>query len=165
MSEQTNQPETALPDDRRLRLGIAAAYEQAKKSFDEGGVPVGASLMIGDEVVAVGHNRRVQQGSSILHGETDCIERAGHEHDLSQATLFTTLSPCTMCAGAIRLFRIPEVVILDSVNTADYETTEEEMSAHGVRVRRVPHEPSIELNRRFQQDPVTRRIWLGDVGI
>ena len=145
--------------------GIAAAYEQAKKSFDEGGVPVGASLMIDGKLIAVGHNRRFQQGSSILHGETDCIERAGHQHDLSKAVLFTTLSPCAMCAGAIRLFKIPEVVILDAENTADFETNEDELRAHGVKVTLMPHEPSMELNRRFQQDPATRPLWLGDVGL
>lgn len=144
--------------------GINAAYAQAKKSFDEGGVPVGAALMIDGEVIAVGHNRRVQQGSSILHGETDCIERAGHAHDLSQAVLFTTLSPCSMCAGAIRLFKIPEVVILDSENTGDFDTNEEALRGWGIKVTNAPHEPSITLNRRFQQEPATRSIWLGDVG-
>ena len=147
-----------------LQRGTDAAYAQAKKSFEEGGVPVGAALLIEGEVIAVGHNRRVQQGSSVLHGETDCIERAGHDHDLSRAMLFTTLSPCPMCAGAIRLFRIPEVVILDSVNTADFEISEAELEARGVRVTTIDHAPSIELNRRFQQDPATRSLWLGDVG-
>ena len=144
--------------------GIDAAYAAAKKSFDEGGVPVGASLVIDGAVVATGHNRRIQDGSSVLHGETDCIERAGHDHDLSRATMYTTLSPCSMCAGAIRLFRIPEVVILDAENVADFETNEALLAQWGVRVTIIPHAPSIELNRRFQQDPATRGKWLGDVG-
>jgi len=148
-----------------LAIGTEAAYAQAKKSFDEGGVPVGASLVIDGEVISVGHNRRFQQGSSVLHGETDCIERAGHAHDLSRAIMFTTLSPCSMCAGAIRLFRIPEVVILDAVNTDDFETNEDELRAHGVTVTVIDHAPSIELNRRFQTEPATRRLWLGDVGL
>jgi cytosine deaminase len=147
-----------------LALGTEAAFGQARKSFEEGGVPVGAALVLDGGVIAAGHNRRIQQGSSILHGETDCIERAGHEHDLSRAVLFTTLSPCPMCAGAIRLFRIPEVVILDAENTRDFETSEAELRAHGVVVTRAPHGPSMELNRRFQQEPATRRLWLGDVG-
>jgi creatinine deaminase len=147
-----------------IQRGAYAAHAQAQKSFDEGGVPVGAALLIDGEVIAVGHNRRIQQGSSVLHGETDCIERAGHGHDLSRALLFTTLSPCPMCAGAIRLFRIPEVVILDAVNTTDFETSEEELRAHGVRVTVIEHAPSIELNRRFQHEPETRARWLGDVG-
>lgn len=147
-----------------IERGIDAAYAQAKKSFDEGGVPVGAALVLNDAVIAVGHNRRVQQGSSVLHGETDCIERAGHQHDLSQALLFTTLSPCPMCAGAIRLFQIPEVVILDAVNTTDFETSEDDLRRRGVRVTIVPHPPSMALNQRFQHEPATRSLWLGDVG-
>lgn len=147
-----------------LKRGTAAAYAAAKKSFDEGGVPVGAALLIDGEVIAVGHNQRFQKGSSVLHGETDCIEQAGHDHDLSRSVLFTTLSPCPMCAGAIRLFKIPEVVILDSINVADFETSEAELEAKGVRVTNIDHAPSIELNRRFQQEPATRPLWLGDVG-
>ena len=147
-----------------LELGTAAAYEQASKSFEEGGVPVGAALVLDGAVISTGHNRRIQQGSSILHGETDCIERAGHGHDLSRAILFTTLSPCSMCAGAIRLFRIPEVVILDAENTGDFDTNEDWLREHGVQVTQHPHAPSIELNRRFQNDADTRPKWLGDVG-
>lgn len=150
--------------DAVLALGTQAAYDAARKSFDEGGVPVGAALVLDGELIATGHNRRIQQGSSILHGETDCIERAGHEHDLSRALLFTTLSPCCMCAGAIRLFRIPEVVILDAENTADFDTNEAWLREHGVQVTVIAHAPSMELNRRFQQDPATRPVWLGDVG-
>jgi creatinine deaminase len=120
--------------------------------------------VVDGELIATGHNRRIQQGSSILHGETDCIERAGHDHDLSRAILFTTLSPCAMCAGAIRLFRIPEVVILDAENTADFDTNEDWLREHGVRVTVIAHAPSMALNRRFQQDPATRPKWLGDVG-
>lgn len=147
-----------------IRRGTEAAHAQARKSFDEGGVPVGAALLIDGEVIAVGHNRRIQDGSSVLHGETDCIERAGHGHDLSRAVLFTTLSPCPMCAGAIRLFRIPEVVILDADNTTDFETSEADLRDRGVRVTIVPHAPSMDLNRRFQQESGTRAKWLGDVG-
>lgn len=86
-----------------FEIGTEAAWEQARKSLSEGGIPIGAALMIGNAVISVGHNRRVQNRSNILHGETDCIERAGHGFDLSQATLFTTLSPCRMCSGAILL--------------------------------------------------------------
>ena len=153
-----------MVDDETVSLGTEAAYGQAQKSFNEGGVPVGSALVLDGVVIAVGHNRRVQAGSNVLHGETDCIENAGHGHDLSQATLFTTLSPCSMCAGAILLFSIPAVVILDNENIGDFETNVDFLESKGVDVRIVPHAPSIELNRRFQQSPDTRRIWLGDVG-
>ncbi len=153
-----------MVDDETLNLGTEAAYCQAKKSFDEGGVPVGSALILDGAVIAVGHNQRVQAGSNVLHGETDCIENAGHGRDLSRAVLFTSLSPCAMCAGAILLFSIPAVVILDDENTADFETNVDFLRSKGVDVLITPHAPSIELNRTFQQSPKTRAIWLGDVG-
>lgn len=147
-----------------LEIGTEAALAQARKSLSEGGIPIGAALMIGDAVISVGHNRRVQNRSNILHGETDCIERAGHAFDLSQATLFTTLSPCPMCSGAIRLYRIPRVVVLDTENVADFDPGAEDLVKAGVEVILRPDPRVIELNRRFQTDPETRRIWLGDIG-
>lgn len=147
-----------------LEIGTEAALAQARKSLSEGGIPIGAALMIGDAVISVGHNRRVQNRSNILHGETDCIERAGHAFDLSQATLFTTLSPCPMCSGAIRLYRIPRVVVLDTENVADFDPGAEDLVKAGVEVILRPDPRVIELNRRFQTDPETRRVWLGDIG-
>lgn len=153
-----------MVDDGTMKLGVEAAYAQALKSYREGGVPVGSSLVLHGSVIAVGHNKRVQAGSNILHGETDCIENAGHEHDLSQSVVFTTLSPCSMCAGAIVLFKIPTLVILDDVNTGDFETNVDFLKSKGVEVIIKEHAPSIELNNKFQQDPETRPVWLGDVG-
>lgn len=153
-----------MVDDKTMQVGTAAAYAQALKSFREGGVPVGSALVLDGLVIAEGHNRRVQTGSNILHGETDCIENAGHEYDLSRSVMFTTLSPCTMCSGAIVLFRIPTLVILDNENTNDFETNIEYLKRKGVEVIVLNHMPSIELNRKFQQDPKTRPVWLGDVG-
>lgn len=145
-----------------LARGTEAAYAQALKSFDEGGVPVGSALMVDGEVVAVGHNQRFQRGSNVLHGETDCIENAGHAVDFSKAVLFTTLSPCQMCTGTVLLFQIPTLVILDDINTADFRTSEDRLRAEGVEVIVARHPPSIELNRRFQTE--FRSKWLGDVG-
>ena len=153
-----------MTDDKTMQAGTAAAYGQALKSFEEGGVPVGSSLVLDGTVIAEGHNKRVQTGSNVLHGETDCIENAGHDHDLSKSVLFTTLSPCSMCAGAILLFKIPTVVILDDENTQDFETNVDFLRSKGVEVIVEKHGPSIDLNRRFQHDPKTRPIWLGDVG-
>ena len=150
--------------DLTLSIGTNAAYMQALKSFNEGGVPVGSALLVDDAVVSVGHNQRVQKGSNILHGETDCIEKAGHQFDFTKSILFTTLSPCSMCAGAIILFKIPILVILDNENTADFQTNEAALRDQGVEVIIHKHAPSIDLNHRFQTDPETRRKWLGDVG-
>lgn len=147
----------------QLKVGTASAYAQALKSFREGGVPVGSALVQGDAVVAVGHNRRFQRGSNILHGEMDCIENAGHLVDFSKTILFTTLSPCLMCAHTVLLFRIPTVIILDDVNTQDFVTSVDKLKAEGIEVIVERHEPSIELNRRFQTE--FRNKWLGDVGL
>ena len=154
-----------MVDDHTLRVGTDAAYMQALKSYREGGVPVGSALVLDGSVIAVGHNKRVQSGSNVLHGETDCIENAGHHFDLSKSVLFTTLSPCIMCAGSILLFKIPTVVVLDNENTADFETNLGFLAERGVAVIEHPHEPSKTLNATFQSDPETRPIWLGDVGI
>ena len=153
-----------MTNDALLDVGIETAYMQALKSFNEGGVPVGSALMIGAAIISVGHNQRVQRQSNILHGEMDCIEKAGHAFDLTKSVLFTTLSPCLMCANAILLFRIPRVVILDAENTGDFITSEQRLVSEGVDVLVHAHAPSIELNRRFQSDPARRSIWIGDVG-
>ena len=92
------------------------AFEQAQKSFDEGGLPIGAALAKGEELIAVGHNRRFQDGDPIAHGEVDCFRQAGRRRDYQDLTLYTTLSPCMMCAGTIIQFGIPRVVIGEDKN-------------------------------------------------
>jgi len=89
------------------------AIKEAKKGFNEGGIPIGAVLVHKDVIVGRGHNRLLQSGSSILHGEMDCIENAGRLRgkDYKNCTLYTTLSPCEMCSGVILLYKIPKVVI------------------------------------------------------
>jgi cytosine/creatinine deaminase len=92
---------------------LANAIEQARIGRDEGGVPIGAALVADGRVLGAGHNRRVQQGSAIRHGETDALEEAGRlpASVYRRATMYTTLSPCDMCTGAILLYGIPRVVI------------------------------------------------------
>ncbi|MBO0820092.1 MAG: nucleoside deaminase [Nocardiopsaceae bacterium] len=99
-----------MSDDERW---LAAATAEARRGLAEGGVPIGAALVIDGELVATGRNRRVQLGSAIRHGETDCLERAGRlpVGRYARATMYTTLSPCDMCAGAILLYGIPRVVM------------------------------------------------------
>lgn len=89
------------------------AIKEAKNSLKEGGIPIGAVLVENDEIIARGHNRLLQENSSILHGEMDCIENAGKlkGNDYKNCTLYTTLSPCEMCSGLILLYKIPRVVI------------------------------------------------------
>jgi cytosine/creatinine deaminase len=92
---------------------LAAAIADARQSLAEGGIPIGSVLVIDGQIVARGHNRRIQNGSAVLHAEMDCIERAGRltSADYRRATIYSTLSPCDMCSGAILLYGIPRVVI------------------------------------------------------
>src|SRR5215831_19277264 len=92
---------------------LAMAIEEAEQGRREGGIPIGAVLVSGGVVLGRGHNRRVQQGSAVLHGEMDALERAGrHPASVYRAsTMYTTLSPCSMCTGAILLYGIPRVVV------------------------------------------------------
>jgi cytosine deaminase len=92
---------------------LAAAIEEAERGLAEGGIPIGAVLVHGGRIVGRGHNRRVQQGSAVLHGEMDALEHAGRlpASVYRASTMYTTLSPCAMCSGAILLYGIPRVVI------------------------------------------------------
>lgn len=96
-------------------MGIA--LEEAKRSLMEGGIPIGAVLVKDDEVISRGHNKLIQDDSVILHAEMDAIENAGRLNfeDYQKTTLYTTLSPCPMCSGAVLLYNIPKVVIGDNV--------------------------------------------------
>lgn len=92
---------------------LAAAIEEARIGRDEGGIPIGSVLVIDGSIVSRGHNRRVQNGSAVLHAEMDCLENAGRlkASDYRRATLYSTLSPCDMCSGAVLLYGIPKVVV------------------------------------------------------
>jgi len=92
---------------------LAAAIAEAQQGLSEGGIPIGSVLVIDSQIVGRGHNRRVQNGSAVLHAEMDCLERAGRlvAADYRRATIYSTLSPCDMCSGAILLYGIPRVVI------------------------------------------------------
>src|ERR1051326_8182858 len=90
---------------------MAAAIAEARQGLSENGVPIGSVLVVDGQIVGQGHNRRVQQGNPILHGEMDCLLHAGRQHSYRDTTLYTTLSPCLMCSGTIVQFSIPRVVI------------------------------------------------------
>jgi cytosine deaminase len=92
---------------------LQAAIAEACVGLAEGGIPIGAALVVDGQVLAVGHNRRVQEGSAIKHGETDCLENAGRlpASVYARSTMVTTLSPCDMCTGAILLYGIPRVIV------------------------------------------------------
>lgn len=102
-----------MVDEDQHKKYLAEAIAEAKKGLDEGGIPIGSVLVRHGQIIARGHNRRVQRHSAILHAEMDCLESIGRQSAefYRHSTLYTTLSPCSMCSGCIRLYRIPRVVI------------------------------------------------------
>lgn len=110
---------------------MKAALAEAQKGYEEGGIPVGAALVANGKLIAVGHNRRVQDGNPIAHGEMDCIKNAGRRDRYDDTTLYTTLSPCMMCAGTIVQFGVRRVVIGENAN---FGGNEEFLRGRGVRV-------------------------------
>ncbi|MGE4303789.1 MAG: nucleoside deaminase [Novosphingobium sp.] len=137
---------------------IDACYEQALKSYNEGGLQIGSTLTRGDEIIAVGHNRRVQQGNPILHGEMDCLQNAGRQTSYRDCTLYTSLSPCMMCSGTIVQFKIPHVVICENRN---FGGNEQFLRDHGVAVDIVDDPRCIELMARFIAE--NGALWAEDI--
>jgi len=135
---------------------MAQAIDEAKKSLKEGGIPIGAVLVANGEVVGHGHNRLLQNDSAILHGEMDCIENAGRLRgvDYQKATLYTTLSPCTMCSGAIMLYNIHRVVIGENTTLIG---PEELLRESGVEVKVMGIDECLELLEKYiKENP---KIW------
>lgn len=130
----------------RDSIFINGAYEQAEKSYREGGLPIGAVMVEDGQVIAAGHNRRVQDGDPTAHGEMDCLRRAGRRRRYSGVTLYTTLSPCMMCAGTILQFGIPRVVIGEDES---FPGNAEFLRQHGVEVVLLNDVDCRRLMRRF----------------
>ena len=140
---------------------MRAAIEQAEAGLAEGGIPVGSVLVHGGRILGRGHNRRVQRGSTVLHGEMDALENAGRQPAAvyRQCTLYTTLSPCAMCSGAILLYGIPRVVIGENRTFMGEEAL---LASRGVKIEIVQSEACIHLMQRFiDQYP---EIWSEDIG-
>lgn len=140
---------------------IEAALAEARQGLAEGGIPIGAVLVIDGEIVGRGHNRRVQQDSAILHAEMDCIENAGRltADDYVRSTMYTTLSPCDMCSGAILLYGIRAVVIGENRTFAGAEG---HLRSRGVRLTVLDDADCIGLMRRFiDENPA---LWNEDIG-
>ena len=140
---------------------LTAAIKEARKGLKEGGIPIGSVLVIDNKIIARGHNRRVQKGSALLHAEMDCLENAGRlkPSDYHRATLYSTLSPCDMCSGAILLYGIPEVVIGEN---RTFVGPEEYLKTRGVKVINADNEECYELLQTFiRENP---DIWNEDIG-
>src|SRR6187200_2857730 len=140
---------------------LASAIEEAKKGLAEGGIPIGSVLVHDGKIIGRGHNQRVQRGSVIHHGEMNCLENAGRQTAAvyQQCTIYTTLSPCPMCTGAILLYGIPRVVIGENVTFMGDEAL---LRARGVSVRVLQDERCMELMRTFIAE--RPELWNEDIG-
>ena len=135
------------------------ALNQAKKSLSENGIPIGSVLVSGNEIVSAGHNKRVQEDNPILHGEMDCLVNAGRIGSFKDTVLYSTLMPCYMCAGTIVQFKIPKVIVGESVT---FSGAKEFMTSHGVEVIDLDLEECKLMMQEFiNKNP---EIWNEDIG-
>jgi creatinine deaminase len=144
------------------RAHLELAKQEARIGRAEGGIPIGAALVRDDgTVLGVGHNRRVQMGSAIRHGETDALERAGRlpATEYARSTMYTTLSPCTMCSGAILMYGIPRVVIGEH---RTFMGEEELLLSRGVEVIVLDDAECVSMMESFIADE--RSLWNEDIG-
>lgn len=141
---------------------LQAAIDEAKQGLAEGGIPIGSVLVIDGQIVGRGHNRRVQQGSAILHAEMDCLENAGRlkASDYQRAVLYSTLSPCDMCSGTALLYGIPRVVIGEN---RTFQGPEEYVRSRGVKLEIVDDQECIQLMRDFIA--AKPELWNEDIGV
>jgi cytosine deaminase len=141
---------------------LAAALREAEAGLAEGGIPIGSVLVVDGRIAGRGHNRRVQKGSAVLHAEMDCLENAGRltARDYARATLYSTLSPCDMCSGAILLYRIPRVVVGEN---RTFRGPEEYVRSRGVSVHVVDDPDCVRLMQEFiRAHPA---LWNEDIGV
>jgi len=140
---------------------LKAAIDEAKKGLAAGGVPIGSVLVIDGKIVGRGHNQRVQKGSAVLHAEMDCLENAGRikAADYRRATLYSTLSPCPMCSGAVVLYGIPKVIVGENTT---FTGPEAYVRSQGVEVEVVDNQECIDLMETFIRD--YPELWNEDIG-
>lgn len=140
---------------------LEAAIEEAKKGMAEGGVPIGSVLVMDGQIVGRGHNQRVQKGSAVLHAEMDCLENAGRikASDYRRATLYSTLSPCDMCSGAVLLYGIAKVVIGEN---RTFCGPEDYVRSRGVEVVIIDNKECRQLMETFIKN--NPDLWNEDIG-
>src|SRR6185312_11212844 len=141
---------------------LQAAIAEAEAGLAEGGIPIGSVLVHQGKIIGRGHNRRRQKGSAILHGEMDALENSGRQPAsvYSQCVIYTTLSPCSMCSGAILLYKIPRVVIGENVT---FRGEEDLLRDRGVAVDVLQDARCIEMMRQFIREHPA--IWNEDIGV
>src|SRR4051794_27529696 len=145
--------------DQTDREMMALALQQARISLDGGGVPVGAVLAAGGQLIAAGHNERVQRGDPVAHGEIACLRNAGRRPSYLDTTLYTTLSPCQMCTGAILLFQIPRVVVGEAQS---FPGDLDFLVSHGVDIVLLEDPACVAVMTEFQQR--YPEVWSEDIG-
>src|SRR5947209_7073351 len=152
----------APPAEINMDEFMAAAIAEAEIGLAEGGIPIGSVLIHQGRIIGRGHNRRVQKRSAILHGEMDALENAGRQPAsiYAQSTIYTTLSPCPMCSGAILLYKIPRVIVGENVT---FMGDEELLRSRGVSVEVLQDPRCIGLMQRFIAEHP--RLWNEDIGV
>ena len=141
---------------------LAAAIEEARKGQSAGGIPIGSVLVIDGRIVGRGHNQRIQKDSPVLHAEMDCLENAGRlsAADYQSAVLYSTLSPCDMCSGAILLYGIPKVAIGENTT---FQGPEDYLRSRGVELEILDDEECQQMMRDFiAENPA---LWNEDIGV
>ena len=141
---------------------MRAALDEARKGLAEGGIPIGSVLVLDGKIIGRGHNQRVQRGSVIHHAEMNCLENAGRQKAsvYQRCTIYSTLSPCPMCSGAILLYGIPEVIVGENVT---FKGPEDYVRSQGVRVEVLQEAECIQLMREFiEKHP---QLWNEDIGV
>lgn len=141
---------------------MQAAIDEARQGLAEGGIPIGSVIVHRGQIIGRGHNRRVQKGSAILHGEMDAFENAGRQpaEVYREAILYTTLSPCAMCSGAMLLYGIRQVVVGENRSFMGEEAL---LRSRGVNITVLQDASCIELMRRFMAEKPT--LWNEDIGV
>lgn len=145
-----------------MDLFLPAAIDEARKGLAAGGIPIGSVLVCDGHVIGRGHNQRVQRGSVIHHGEMNCLENAGRQPAAvyRRCVLYTTLSPCPMCSGAILLYKIPRVVVGENVT---FMGDEDHLRRQGVQVDVLQDEECLRLMREFIA--AHPQLWNEDIGV
>jgi cytosine deaminase len=141
---------------------LRAAFDEANKGLREGGIPIGSVIVHDGKIIGRGHNRRVQSGSAILHGEMDAFENVGRQPAsvYRECTLYTTLSPCAMCSGAILLYGIPRVIVGENLT---FMGEEELLRSRGVQVEVLQDDTCVQMMQTFiAQRP---ELWNEDIGV
>lgn len=141
---------------------MVAAIDEARRGFEEGGIPIGSVLVCDGKIIGRGRNRRVQDGSVIHHAEMNCLENAGRQPArlYARCTVYTTLSPCPMCSGAILLYAIPRVIVGENVT---FMGAEGHLRANGVTVEVMHDKECMEMMRDFiARNP---QLWNEDIGV